>query len=106
MSVCRCITSQPLAVSGGGPCGKKAYDVRHVATAHEQATGVDRVANQLRHPPDRLQLDFGCGRRQSPCAEVGVHSRGKHFTKDAYWCRRRGDVTEESRMSVESRMSK
>ena len=55
-------------------------------------------------PSHRLRLDLGGGRRQRPGADVRVDRRGEKVAENPDRRRRRGDVPEEARVSVEQRV--
>ena len=80
---------------------QEADEVRHIAAAEEQPTATDRIANELGDPSYGLGLDLGGGWRERPCADVRVYSRGEKITENPKRRRRRGDVSEETRVSIE-----
>ncbi len=63
-----------------------------------------RVADQLGDPAHGLALDLGRGRRQRPRAHVRIDRRGEKIGQHPDRRRRRRDVAEEARMTVEQRV--
>jgi hypothetical protein len=88
----------------GCACSEKADEVRYIAAAEEQPAAIDGVANEFSDPTHGLRFNFGGSWRECPCANVRIHRRGEKVAENPNRRRRRGDVSEETRMSIESRV--
>src|SRR5262245_51944243 len=83
---------------------QKADQVRHVAATEQQTAAGIRVTDEGSDPSYGLRLDLRSRGREYPRADIRVQSCGEKVAKNTDRRRRRRDVSEETRMSIEERV--
>ena len=91
-----------FAAAFGLARSEKADDVGHVAAADEQASAIGGVVEHLRDPANGLRLDLAGHGREQPRSAIGIHGGSEQFAQCADGRGRRGDVTPEARMRIET----
>jgi len=77
-----------VPVGPSAPGRQKPGDVRHVASADQDAAAVGRIAKQFGDPANRFQLDFGGDRSDVPGSRIGIDGSGQKIAEHADGSRR------------------